>query len=65
MVYTSTTNWHLPSALPMTEQQGHLLSASAETEYCAVAAGDRQKPLREFRMEGSTLCSMESGGTGL
>ena len=49
----------------MTEQQGHLLSASAETEYCAVAAGDRQKPLREFRMEGSTLCSTESGGTGL
>ena len=28
----STTNWHLPRALPMTEQQRHLPSASTESE---------------------------------
>ena len=26
----STTNWHLPRALPMNEQQGHLPSASVQ-----------------------------------
>ena len=26
----STTNWHLPRALPITEQQGHLPSASMQ-----------------------------------
>ena len=61
----STTNWHLPRALPMIEQQGHLPSASAETEPCAAAAADLQHPLREFRVEWGTLCSRESGGTGL
>ena len=43
------TNWHLPRSLPMTEQQGHLPSASVETEgfpggsevkACASNAGD-------------------------
>ena len=29
---TSITNWHLPRALPMTEQQRHLPSASVEIE---------------------------------
>ena len=28
----STPNWHLPRALPMTEQQGHLPFASVEIE---------------------------------
>ena len=28
----STTNWHLPRALPMTEQQRHLPSTSMEIE---------------------------------
>jgi len=31
-------NWHLPRALPMTEQQGHSPSASAEIEPHAAAA---------------------------
>ena len=44
----STTNWHLPRALPRTEQQGHLPSASAETKPCTV---DLQYPVREFRVE--------------
>ena len=47
----STTNWQLPRALSMTEQQGHLPSAFAETEPCAAAAVDLQHPLREFRVE--------------
>ena len=65
----STTNWHLPRALPVTEQQqpGHLPSASAseEMEPCAPAAVDPQYPLGKFRVEWGTLCSRESGGTGL
>ena len=36
-------NWHLPRALPATEQQGHLPSASTETEACA-AADTRLQP---------------------
>ena len=44
----STTNWHLPRALPATEQ-GHLPSAFVETEPCAALAVDLQQPLREFR----------------
>ena len=46
----STTNWHLPRALPTTEQ-GHLPSASVGTEACAAAAIDLQHLLREFRVE--------------
>ena len=42
--YLSTTNWHWPKALPLTEQQGHLPSASAEIEPCATAAVDLQHP---------------------
>ena len=49
----------------MTEQQRHLPSASTETEPHAAIAGDLQQPLRELRVEGGTLCSRESGGTGL
>lgn len=47
----STTNWHLPGALSVTEQQGHLPAAFAETEPCAAAAVDLQHPPREFRVE--------------
>ena len=61
----STTNWHLPRALPTTEQQRHLPSASMETEPHAAIAVDLQQPLREFKVEPGTLCSRESGGTGL
>ena len=59
----STTNWHLET-LPMTEQ-GHLPSASVEIEPCAAAAAGPQHPLRELRVETGTLCSRESGGTGI
>ena len=61
----STTNWHLPRALPTTEQQRHLPSASMEIEAHAALSVDLQQPLREFRVEGGTLCSRESGVTGL
>ena len=61
----STTNWQLPRALPTTEQQRHLPSASMETEPHAAIAVDLQQPLREFKVERGTLCSRESGGTGL
>ena len=47
----STTNWHLPRALPMIEKKRHLPSASAETEPHAVIPVDLQQPLREFRVE--------------
>jgi len=46
-----TINWDLPRALPMTEQQEHLPSASVETESCAAAAVDLQHPLRKFKVE--------------
>ena len=50
----------------VTEQQGHLPSASAETEPCAAAAVDLQHPLKEIQGgEWGTLCSRETGGTGL
>ena len=55
----STTNWHLPRALPTTEQQRHLPSASMETEPHAAIAVAFNNP-REFREEGGTLCSRES-----
>ena len=47
----STTNWHLTRALPMTEQQRHLPSASTETEPHAAVPIDIQQSLREFRVE--------------
>ena len=55
----------LTRTLPMTEQQRHLPSASTEIEPYAAIAFDLQQPLREFRVQGGTLCSRESGGTGL
>ena len=61
----STTNWHLPRASPRTEQQRHLPSASTEIETHAASAIDLQQSLRELRVERDTLCSRESGGTGL
>ena len=41
----------------MTEQQRHLPSASTEIEPQAAIAVDLQQPLREFIVEGGTLCS--------
>ena len=61
----SATNWHLPRALPMTEQQRHLPSASMKIEHHAPKAVELQQSLREFRVEWGTLCSRQSGGTGL
>ena len=46
----STTNWHLPRALPTTKQQRHLPSASLETEPHAAIAVALQQSLREFRV---------------
>ena len=43
----STTNWHLPRALPKTVQKRHLPSASTETETHATIAVDIQQSLRE------------------
>ena len=65
ILLVSTTNWHIPRALSRTKQQSHLPYASME--YWAPAAIDfgLQQPLREFRVKRGTLCSMESGGTGL
>ena len=51
----STTNWHLPRALPMTEEQRHLPSASMEIEPHAAITVDLQQSLREFRVERGTL----------
>jgi len=48
---TSTTNWHFPRALPKTEQQRHLPSASMESKPHAAIVVDLQQPLREFRVE--------------
>ena len=47
----STTNWHLPRALPISEQQRHFPSASMEIEPHAAAAVDLQQPPREFRVD--------------
>ena len=44
-------NWHLPRALPMTEQRRHLSSASSETEPHAAIAIDLQQSLRVFKVE--------------
>ena len=49
----------------MTEHQRHLPSACMEIEPHAAIVVDLQQPLREFRVQGGTLCSRESGGTGL
>ena len=46
----STSNWLLPRALPMPEQQRHLPSASVENELHAAVAVDLQRTLREFRV---------------
>ena len=51
-----TTNWHLPRALPRTEQQRHLPSASREIEPPAAVAADFQQSLREFRWS-KALCA--------
>ena len=61
----STTNWHLPTALTMTEHQRHLPSASTHIEPHAAIAVDLEQPLGEFRAEWGTLCSREFGGIGL
>ena len=55
----SARNWHLPRALPRTEQQRCLPSASAETEPHAAIAVGLQQPLKEFRVESKseTLCA--------
>ena len=45
---TSAANWHLPATEQ--KQEGHLLSASGETDPRAPAAGDRQHPKKEFRV---------------
>ena len=47
----SATSWHLPRALPVTEQQRHICHAGAEVEPPAALAIDLQQPLREFRVE--------------
>ena len=39
--------------------------ASMDIEPLAAVAVDLQQPLGEFRVERVTLCSRESGGTGL
>ena len=57
----STTNWHLPRALPTAEQQRHLPSASTETEPHATITVDLPQPLREFR----GVQFRESGEIGL
>ena len=51
----STTNWHLPGALPASERQRHLPYASMETEPHSAKAVDFQQPWRDFRVERGTL----------
>ena len=46
----SATNWHFSRALPMTEQQMNLPSASMEMEPWAAIAVDLQQSLREVRV---------------
>ena len=61
----STTNWHLPRALPMIEKtRAFAICLCGDWTLCCWAV-DLQYPLREFRVEWGTLCSRESGGTGL
>ena len=62
----STTNWHLPRAFAVIEQEGHLLYSSAGIELYAAAAGDQSTTPRGTQGgEWDTLCSTETGGTGL
>ena len=49
----------------MPEQQRPLPSASMEIDPRAAIAVELQQPPREFRVEGGTLSSRESGGMGL
>ena len=49
----------------MTKQQRPLSSASMGNEPHAAIAVDLQQAPREFLVEGGTLYSRESGGTGL
>ena len=46
----STTNWHLPRASPMPEQQGICHLPLLRLNPTAIAV-DLQQPLREFRVE--------------
>ena len=50
MYIVSTANWHLPRALPMTEQE-HLTTASAEIEPRAAIATGLQQSLKEIRVK--------------
>ena len=63
----STRNWHLPRTLPATEeqQQGRLPSALVKNEPSGAETVDVQPPLSVLRLDSSTLCSRESGGTRL
>ena len=61
----STTNRHLPRALPTAEQQRQLPPASTETEPCVGAGVGLQQPPKGLRVQGGTPCSRASGGTGL
>ena len=45
--------------------QGHLPSASVEIEPCAALAVDLQRPPEGVQGGVRTVCSRESGGTGL
>ena len=51
----STTNCHLLRALPKSERQRHLPSASTEIEPHSAKAIDFQQPRRDFRVEQGTL----------
>ena len=61
----STLNLHLPRALTLTEQQGHLPSASVETESGAAAAGDPSTPAEGVQGGVSYYVLREPGLTGL
>ena len=61
MMTMSTTNWHIAK----TEQKRHLPSASTEIEPRTAIAVDLQHLLRELREDWGTLCSRETGVTGL
>ena len=61
----STTNWCLPRALWMTEQQRHLPSATMEIELFAAIAVNVQQPLREFRVEWDTVLQENWWGRSL
>ena len=49
----------------MPEQHRPLPSASMEIDPRAAIAVELRQPPREFRLEGGTLSSRESGGMGL